>query len=229
MSAQHTFPDGVIAPAYRHRNPDGSLGGWVALHAAVSPKAFVGRRASVSAGEVCGRARIISGSVSGGLVRGGTIRRGDISGGAMFDGAILGGCMTGGTLDGGTLFGELHGGAIHGGKVRGAVYGGTIFGGTISADVYAGTFYPGAEIRSARDYRVIGPIGSRCDFLAAYRATCRSFVFATGCWHGSAEDLRDRLEEGPTDWGGLPGRGVARHRKDYLRALDYLQAWAESR
>jgi len=44
----HDFRDGAgPVPAARHRNPDGSPGGWVAATATVAPTAFVGENAAV--------------------------------------------------------------------------------------------------------------------------------------------------------------------------------------
>ena len=53
-------------PAKQHTNPDGSVGGWLALNASVSPKVFVGIHA-----------RILGGTIEGGTIWGGTIKGGE--------------------------------------------------------------------------------------------------------------------------------------------------------
>src|SRR6185436_13203608 len=45
--ARYDFGDGPV-PARQHRNPDGSLGGWVAETAHVDDSVFVGANATVS-------------------------------------------------------------------------------------------------------------------------------------------------------------------------------------
>ena len=54
-------------PAHRHRNPDGTEGGWVADTATVAAKAHIGRDARVQGGTIWG------GTIEGGTIRGGTI------------------------------------------------------------------------------------------------------------------------------------------------------------
>ena len=54
-------------PAHRHRNPDGTEGGWVADTATVAAKAHIGRYARVQGGTIWG------GTIEGGTIDGGTI------------------------------------------------------------------------------------------------------------------------------------------------------------
>ena len=74
-------------PAHRHRNPDGTEGGWVADTATVAAKAHIGRDARVQ----------------GGTIWGGTIEGGTIYGGTIYGGSIRGGSIRGGTIWGGTI------------------------------------------------------------------------------------------------------------------------------
>ena len=91
-------------PAHRHRNPGGTVGGWVADTATVAAKAHIGRYA-----------RVQGGTIWGGTIRGGTIRGGTIEGGTIWGGTIWGGTIRGGTIWGGTI----RGGTIEGGTIRG--------------------------------------------------------------------------------------------------------------
>ena len=59
-------------PAHRHRNPNGTEGGWVADTATVAAKAHIGRYARVQGGTIWG------GTIEGGTIWGGTIRGGTI-------------------------------------------------------------------------------------------------------------------------------------------------------
>ena len=96
-------------PAHRHRNPDGTEGGWVADTATVAAKAHIGRYARVQGGSIRG------GTIEGGTIWGGTIRGGTIWGGTIRGGSIRGGTIWGGTIWGGTIWG----GTIEGGTIRG--------------------------------------------------------------------------------------------------------------
>jgi hypothetical protein len=65
MATTHDFGDGRPVPAARHKNPDGSLGGWVARSAYVDPRATLDAAAVVfgsarvfGASEVRGRASV---------------------------------------------------------------------------------------------------------------------------------------------------------------------------
>ena len=70
-------------PAHRHRNPDGTEGGWVADTATVAAKAHIGRDARVQGGTIWG------GTIEGGSIRGGTIEGGTIWGGTIRGGTIV--------------------------------------------------------------------------------------------------------------------------------------------
>ena len=74
-------------PAHRHRNPDGTEGGWVADTATVAAKAHIGEYA-----------RVYGGTIYGGTIYGGTIRGGTIEGGTIEGGTIRGGTIRGGTI-----------------------------------------------------------------------------------------------------------------------------------
>ena len=64
-------------PAHRHRNPNGTEGGWVADTATVAAKAHIGRYARVQGGTIWG------GTIEGGTIWGGTIWGGTIRGGTI--------------------------------------------------------------------------------------------------------------------------------------------------
>ena len=57
----YDFGDGPI-PAHRHRNPDGSVGGWVAETAYVDPTAYVGPDARVDGSAQVGGSAWVNGS-----------------------------------------------------------------------------------------------------------------------------------------------------------------------
>src|SRR5689334_2297497 len=65
--SKHDFGDGEWVLAARHRNPDGSVGGWVARSAYVDPRATVGWAASVSGeARVFGHSQVLdNASISG--------------------------------------------------------------------------------------------------------------------------------------------------------------------
>ena len=89
-------------PAHRHRNPDGTEGGWVADTATVAAKAHIGHYARVYGGTIEG-GTIRGGTIRGGTIEGGTIRGGTIRGGTIWGGTIWGGTIEGGTIRGGTI------------------------------------------------------------------------------------------------------------------------------
>jgi hypothetical protein len=85
-------------PAHQHKNPDGSVGGWVADTASVSGNVHVGKLA-----RIFGAAVILGGTILGGTILGGTIEGGTIEGGTIWGGTIEGGTIRGGTIEGGTI------------------------------------------------------------------------------------------------------------------------------
>ena len=226
MTTTYDFGAGLV-PAHQHINRDGSIGGWVADTAAVSPAVYVGPYARVAGGTIHGGAihggAIDGGTIHGGAIHGGAIDGGTIYGGTIHGGIIRGGIIFGGTIHGGTIYGgsiyggSIHGGAIHGGIIRGgiifggAIRGGTIYGGTIDG----GVVLPGWTIRRSSDRIALGPFGSRDDLLTAYRHEGGRISLATGCWTGSPDDLRDRIDGDP-------------ERTDYLVALEMVAVWARA-
>jgi len=86
-------------PAKQHTNPDGSVGGWVALSASVSIGVFVGFRARVSGGVVSGTAIVSGGVVSGTAI----VRGGEVSGTAIVRGGVV--CGTA-IVSGGVVCGD---------------------------------------------------------------------------------------------------------------------------
>jgi carbonic anhydrase/acetyltransferase-like protein (isoleucine patch superfamily) len=76
-----------LEPAYRHRNPDGSVGGWVAATATVNPDVYVGPHA-----RIYGRAVITGSYVSWNAHVFGNawvVNRGNVSGDARVGGDAL--------------------------------------------------------------------------------------------------------------------------------------------
>jgi hypothetical protein len=70
-------------PAHQHKNPDGSVGGWVADTASVSGNVHVGKLARIFGAAVILGGTILGGTILGGTIEGGTIRGGTIEGGTI--------------------------------------------------------------------------------------------------------------------------------------------------
>jgi len=172
-------------PAHRHRNPNGTEGGWVADTATVAAKAHIGRYARVQGGTIWG------GTIEGGTIWGGTIRGGTIRGGTIRGGTIWGGTIWGGTIEGGSI----RGGTIEGGSIRGGTsWGGTIRGGTI--------------VVHSRHITTAGPMGSEGSIVTLAH-TADGHQIHAGCWTGTLDEMVANVTSGDR-WPDVPERAVWR-------------------
>ena len=182
-------------PAHRHRNPDGTEGGWVADTATVAAKAHIGRYARVQGGSIRG------GTIEGGTIWGGTIRGGTIWGGTIRGGSIRGGTIWGGTIWGGTIWG----GTIEGGTIwGGTILGGSIRGGTIEG----GTIWGGTIVVHSRHITTAGPMGSEGSIVTLAH-TADGHQIHAGCWTGTLDEMVANVTSGDR-WPDVPERAVWR-------------------
>jgi hypothetical protein len=187
-------------PAHRHRNPDGTEGGWVADTATVAAKAHIGRYARVLGGTIWG-GTIEGGTIRGGTIWGGTIRGGIIRGGTIWGGTIWGGTIWGGTIEGGTIYGgSIRGGTIYGGTIEG----GTIYGGTIEG----GTIWGGTIVVHSRHITTAGPMGSEGSIVTLAH-TADGHQIHAGCWTGTLDEMVANVTSGDR-WPDVPERAVWR-------------------
>jgi len=192
-------------PAHRHRNPDGTEGGWVADTATVAAKAHIGRYARVYGGTIRG-GTIEGGTIWGGTIWDGTIRGGTIGGGTICGGTIWGGTIWGGTIRGGTIRGgTISGGTIWGGTIRGGtIEGGTIRGGTI----WDGTIRGGTIVVHSRHITTAGPMGSGGSIVTLAH-TADGHQIHAGCWTGTLDEMVANVTSGDR-WPDVPERAVWR-------------------
>ena len=192
-------------PAHRHRNPDGTEGGWVADTATVAAKAHIGRYARVQGGSIRGGTieggTIWGGTIRGGTIWGGTIRGGSIRGGTIWGGTIWGGTIRGGTIEGGTIWGgTIEGGTIRGGTIEGgSIRGGTIWGGTIRG---------GTIVVHSRHITTAGPMGSEGSIVTLAH-TADGHQIHAGCWTGTLDEMVANVTSGDR-WPDVPERAVWR-------------------
>jgi len=192
-------------PAHRHRNPDGTEGGWVADTATVAAKAHIGRYARVDGGTIRG------GTIRGGTIRGGTIWGGTIGGGTIWGGTIWGGTIGGGTIWGGTIWGgTIRGGTIRGGTIwGGTIRGGTIEGGTIrGGTIWGGTIRGGTIVVHSRHITTAGPMGSGGSIVTLAH-TADGHQIHAGCWTGTLDEMVANVTSGDR-WPDVPERAVWR-------------------
>lgn len=71
-----------------------------------------------------------------------------------------------------------------------------------------------AVIKSDSDYMCLGPIGSRDDFLTAFRSTKKSIMVATGCFIGTIDQFKKQLSQ---------EHGDNFYANQYLRAIELIQ------
>ena len=126
--------------------------------------------------------------------------------GANLDGANLGGAnLRGANLDGANLGGaNLRGANLRGANLRGANLRGACLGG-------------GEKLIGERPVFVIGPIGSRCDYFAAY-LTDKGIRLRAGCFFGDIDTFRSELES---------AHGDNDHAAEYRAALALIEKHVE--
>jgi hypothetical protein len=138
--------------------------------------------------------------------------------GTSLYGANLGGANLGGAnLGEADLRGANLGGAnLRGADLRGANLGGANLGGAnLGGANLGGANLRGADLRGAKGILILGPLGSRQDFLYVIR-TGEGWMCKTGCWWGTSTELRQRVLE--VHAGSL-------WQRQYVAALDLLDSW----
>ena len=182
---------GKVTDWKRHKNADGSKGGWVHRDAKIHNNIYVGELAVFLGGVFRG------GVFHGGDFRGGVFHGGDFRGGVFHGGVFRGGVFLGGVFRGGVFHGGVfHGGVFHGGVFRGGVFhGGVFLGGVFRGGVFHGGVFRGGVFRGGYFY-VTPPIATRHDgyvFTAKIVegemriwAGCRNFSLAEALDHWGA-------------------------------------------
>lgn len=130
---------------------------------------------------------------------------------ATRSGADLGGAY----LRGAYLRGAyLHGADLRGADLRGAELGGAELGG---ADLHGADLGGDRKLIGERPVLMIGPIGSRCDYLTAY-ITDKGVMVQAGCFFGTASEFETACAE---------THGDNNHAREYKAALALIAAHAE--
>ncbi|MGC2853925.1 pentapeptide repeat-containing protein [Novispirillum sp. DQ9] len=152
----------------------------------------------------------------GGADLGGAYLRDADLGGADLGDADLGGADLGGADLGGA---DLRGANLRGADLRGAYLRGAYLRGAYLRGAYLG----GADLRGAqlvgdRPTLQIGPIGSRSDWLLAYR-TDAGIKIKAGCFFGDLAAFERAVSE---------THGDSQHGRDYAAAIAMIRAmWAD--
>ena len=137
------------------------------------------------------------------------VMRGANLGGANLGGAYLGGAnLDGANLDGANLRGANLGGAnLRGANLRGANLGGANLDGADGKNL---------TLVGSRPVFVLGPIGSRCDYLTAYLTDAGVHVRA-GCFFDTLDAFRAAVVAEHAD---------NNHGREYMAAIAMIEARA---
>jgi carbonic anhydrase/acetyltransferase-like protein (isoleucine patch superfamily) len=213
----HDFGWGPV-PAHRHTNPDGTEGGWVADTATVAPTVYIGPDAQVydtawvsDSAWVYGSARVSDTAQVYGSAR--VYGSAWVSDSArVYDTAQVYGSAR--VSDSAWVYGSARV------SDTAQVYG--------SARVYGSAWVSdSARVYDTRHVLTVGPVGSEDRHVTCHRTTDGHQIVA-GCWTGTVEELRERVNGTPGEW---EGRDAARWRADYLAVCDLfagrIAEWAE--
>ena len=139
--------------------------------------------------------------------------------GADLHGANLGGANLGGAYLGGA---NLDGANLHGADLDGAYLGGAYLGGAYLGGAYLhGAYLGGADgkkltLVGSRPVFMLGPIGSRCDYLTAYLTDAGVYV-RVGCFFDTLEAFRAAVVAEHAD---------NNHGREYMAAIAMIEARA---
>ena len=143
--------------------------------------------------------------------------------GASLDGASLDGAslvrarLVGASLDGASLDGaSLDGALLDGARLDGAsLVGASLVGARLDGASLDGASLDYGEKILANGVRMIGPIGSRSSYCAAY-ATDKGLRFREGCFFGDPDALRKKV---------VATHGATDHALDYEAWIAWCEAW----
>ena len=172
---------------------------------------------------VCDRADLVGANL-GGANLGAANLVGANLGGANLGAANLGGAkLVGANLNGANLNGANLGAANLGGANLGAanlggakLVGANLVGANLGGANLVGANLVGANLVGERPIFMVGPIGSRSDYLTAY-ATGTGICIRAGCFFGTVDEFRDALAK---------KHGDNQHATEYLAALVLIEAHA---
>ena len=139
-------------------------------------------------------------------LRGANLYGADLRGADLGDANLYGADLRGADLRGANLYGaNLRGADLRGANLYGAnlgdanLYGANLYGADLRGANLRGADLRGANLGDAgkltgdRPYFAVGPIGSRQDVLAAF-LTEKGVFLRAGCFFGTAEEFRDKLQ-----------------------------------
>ena len=111
---------------------------------------------------------------------------------------------------------DLYGADLRSANLYGAnLYGANLYGANLGdANLYGANLGDAGKLTGDRPYFAVGPIGSRQDVLAAF-LTEKGVYLRAGCFFGTAEEFRDKLQ-------GEHGDNV--HAVEYRAALVLVEA-----
>ncbi len=156
--------------------------------------------------------------VVGAVKKGADLSGADL-GGADLNGAYLGGAYLGGAnLNGAYLRGADLGGAdLNGAYLRGAYLGVVNLGGVnLNGANLRGAELGDHQLVGDQPILMIGPIGSRCDYLTAY-LTDQGVKVRAGCFFGSLDEFRAAVAK---------THGNSNHGREYAAAITMIDAHA---
>ena len=137
------------------------------------------------------------------------LRGSDLSGSNLSYSNLRGSDLSGSDLSYSDLsYSNLSGSDLSGSNLRGSDLGGSNL---------RGSNLSGAKLIGDRPVLMVGPIGSRCDYLAAY-LTDKGVRLRAGCFFGDVDTFRAKLEE---------THGDTNHAAEYHAALALIEKHAE--
>ena len=152
-------------------------------------------------------------NLSGAYLRGAYLRGANLSGADLIDANLRGANLSGAYLRGADLSGAYLGGADLSGADLSDAY---LRGANLSGADLSGANLRGKKLVGDRPVVMVGPIGSRSDYLTAYLTDGGTYL-KTGCFFGTAADFAAKL---------TAEHGENKHAQEYRAALALIECHA---
>ena len=151
------------------------------------------------------------------------LRKADLYGADLYGANLYGADLHGANLHGANLYGaDLHGANLYGADLHGAdlhganLYGADLHGADLHGANLSGAYDKQLTLVGSRPVFMLGPIGSRCDYLTAYLTDAGVHVRA-GCFFDTIEAFRAAVVAEHAD---------NNHGREYMAAIAMIEAHA---
>ena len=193
---------------FSHECEDNSVA--ITLAAAINAKADL-RSANLYDADLYG-ADLRSANLYGADLRSADLRSADLRSANLYGANLRSADLRSANLYGADLYGaDLRSANLYGANL----YGANLYGANLGdANLYGANLGDAGKLTGDRPYFAVGPIGSRQDVLAAF-LTEKGVYLRAGCFFGTAEEFRDKLQ-------GEHGDNV--HAVEYRAALVLVEA-----